>query len=56
MSGVKHRITAALNDRRGLTAMEYGVMAVGIVLTLSVAAAALGTNISTLYTNLATYL
>ncbi len=36
-------------DRKGVTAMEYGVIAAGIVLVVATAAATLGTKISTLF-------
>jgi pilus assembly protein Flp/PilA len=39
-------------DRKGVTAMEYGVIAAGIVLVVAVAAATLGTQVSTLFTNI----
>ena len=35
-------------DRKGVTAMEYGVIAAGIVLVVATAAATLGTQVSTL--------
>ena len=35
-----------LQDRRGISAMEYTVLAVGIVAAVALAATALGTNIS----------
>ena len=37
-------------DRRGVTAMEYGVIAAGIV--IAVAAATLGTKVSTLFSTI----
>jgi pilus assembly protein Flp/PilA len=36
-------------DRKGVTAMEYGVIAAGIVLVVATAAATLGTKVSTLF-------
>ena len=36
-------------DRKAVTAMEYGVIAAGIVLVVATAAAALGTKVSTLF-------
>ena len=39
-------------DREGVTAMEYGVIAAGIVLVVATAAATLGTQVSTLFTNI----
>jgi pilus assembly protein Flp/PilA len=40
-------------DRTGVTAMEYGVIAAGIVLVVATAAATLGTNVSALFTSIA---
>ncbi|MFZ0019897.1 MAG: Flp family type IVb pilin [Acetobacteraceae bacterium] len=40
-------------DRKGVTAMEYGVIAAGIVLVVATAAATLGTNVSALFTSIA---
>jgi len=40
-------------DREGVTAMEYGVIAAGIVLVVATAAATLGTNVSALFNNIA---
>jgi pilus assembly protein Flp/PilA len=37
-------------DRKGVTAMEYGVIAAGIVLVVATAASTLGTNVSALFT------
>jgi len=36
-------------DRKGVTAMEYGVIAAGIVIIVATAAASLGTKVSTLF-------
>jgi pilus assembly protein Flp/PilA len=41
------RVTA---DRKGVTAMEYGVIAAGIVLVVATAASTLGNNVSALFT------
>ena len=41
---------AALKDRKGVTALEYGVLAVGIVLVVATAAIAVGTHLNTLFT------
>jgi pilus assembly protein Flp/PilA len=37
-------------DRKGVTAMEYGVIAAGIVIAVAAAAASLGSNVSALFT------
>ena len=39
-------------DRKGVTAMEYGVIAAGIVLVVATAAATLGTDVAALFTSL----
>jgi len=38
-------------DRKGVTAMEYGVIAAGIIFVVATAAIALGSDISALYTS-----
>jgi pilus assembly protein Flp/PilA len=40
-------------DRKGVTAMEYGVIAAGIVLVVATAAATLGNDVSALFTSIA---
>jgi len=45
-----------LQDRRGISAMEYTVLAVGIVAAVAVAATALGGNISTALGTIGTYM
>ncbi|MGC1408120.1 MAG: Flp family type IVb pilin [Acetobacteraceae bacterium] len=39
-------------DRKGVTAMEYGVIAAGIVIVVATAAASLGTKVSTLFSTI----
>jgi pilus assembly protein Flp/PilA len=39
-------------DRRGVTAMEYGVIAAGIVIAVAAAAATSGTKASTLFSTI----
>ena len=54
MIAYAHSLLARLMvDRKGVTAMEYGVIAAGIVLVVATAAATLGTNVSALFTNIA---
>lgn len=43
------RAQSALTDRKGVTAAEYAVLAVGIVLVVATAAALLGNGISTTF-------
>jgi Flp pilus assembly pilin Flp len=38
-------------DRKGVTALEYGVLAAAIVLALGIAAAGLSTKLGTLFTS-----
>ncbi|PZW48406.1 pilus assembly protein Flp/PilA [Humitalea rosea] len=38
-----------LNDRKGVTAAEYAVLATGIVLVVGIAAGALGTRLSDIF-------
>jgi pilus assembly protein Flp/PilA len=45
---------AATTDRKGVTAAEYAVLAVGIVLVVAVAAATFGTQLSTTFGALTT--
>ena len=40
------RLQSALTDRKGVTAAEYAVLAVGIVLVVATAASLLGAGIS----------
>jgi Flp pilus assembly pilin Flp len=42
-------LSRALFERKGVTAMEYGVIAAGIVIVVATAAATLGTKVSTLF-------
>ena len=39
-------------DRKGVTAMEYGVIAAGIIFVVATAAIALGSDITALFTSL----
>jgi pilus assembly protein Flp/PilA len=43
-------------ERKGVTAMEYGVIAAGIVIAVATAAATLGTKVSTLFSTIGTKL
>ena len=43
---------AALKDERGVSALEYAVLAVGIVLAVVAAAASLGGAVSGLFNNI----
>ncbi|HSZ88807.1 MAG TPA: Flp family type IVb pilin [Acetobacteraceae bacterium] len=49
-----HSLLARLMvDREGVTAMEYGVIAAGIVLAVATAAATLGSDVSALFGSIA---
>ena len=48
-----HALLARLMvDREGVTAMEYGVIAAGIVLVVATAAATLGSDVSALFNSI----
>jgi pilus assembly protein Flp/PilA len=47
-------IKAAYKDRRGVTALEYGLIAGGISMLIITAVNNLGTKISGIFTNLST--
>lgn len=53
---VKLRLFALMTDRKGISSMEYAVLAVGIVAAVAVAAGTLGNSVSTLFGKLATYM
>ncbi|MGC1411259.1 MAG: Flp family type IVb pilin [Acetobacteraceae bacterium] len=54
MFAYAHSLLARLVvDREGVTAMEYGVIAAGIVLVVATAAATLGSDVSALFTSIA---
>ena len=46
-------VAAAMNDRKGITAMEYGVLAVAVIGAVTVAGVTLTTGIETLMTKVA---
>ncbi|MFZ0015915.1 MAG: Flp family type IVb pilin [Acetobacteraceae bacterium] len=46
-------LTRVAADRNGVTAMEYGVIAAGIVLVVATAASTLGADVSSLFTTIA---
>lgn len=57
MNSVVVRLLAAtLNDRRGVSALEYGALAVGIVLAVATAAVTLGDKLTALFTTIGTSL
>jgi len=53
---VTFALKRVLQDRKGISAMEYTVLAVGIVAAVAAAAVTLGTSISTALTTIGTYM
>jgi len=53
---VLFRLRALLADRKGISSLEYAVMAVGIVGAVATAALALGGDISTALTGIGDYI
>ena len=51
-STLKH----VLQDRRGISAMEYTVLAVGVVAAVATAATVLGADISTAFNTIGNYM
>jgi Flp pilus assembly pilin Flp len=49
---VKQHVLAVLKDRKGVTALEYGVLAAGIVAVVAIAAVALGSNLTSLFSRI----
>ena len=52
----KLRLKALIGDRRGISSLEYAVMAVGIVGAVATAAITLGADIATALTNIGSYI
>jgi pilus assembly protein Flp/PilA len=48
-----HRIATLRSEDRGVTSVEYGLMVALIAVVIIVAVALLGTNLSTLFNNVA---
>jgi Flp pilus assembly pilin Flp len=53
---VARAVRAAAGERRGVAALEYAVLAVGIVLSVIAASRTLGSSVSTLFGTVATKL
>lgn len=49
-------LTKFIRDEQGATAIEYGLIAALIAIVIIVAVGAVGTNLSTLFNNVATHL
>ncbi len=49
---IRQLLLAVLHDRKGVSALEYGALAVGIVLAVATAAVTLGGKLTTLFTTI----
>jgi pilus assembly protein Flp/PilA len=49
-------VTRLINDRKGVTALEYGVIAAAIIVAIATVVGTLGTTLSTTFTNISTAL
>ncbi len=56
MNSVIHSIQKFLKDEQGATAIEYGLLVALISLVIVVGAAAVGTNLNSLFTHISTCL
>lgn len=54
MSTLVNKMIALRNDKRGVTAIEYGLIAALIAVVIIGGATALGTNLKSVFTNLGT--
>ena len=54
--GVTARVTAALNCKRGATAIEYGLIAAGIAVVVIAAVQLIGTNLGTTFASISSAL
>lgn len=50
------RLTSVLGDRKGISAMEYGILAAAIIGVVATAATGLGTEITALFNAIVTKL
>ena len=50
------RMLALVRDRRGISSLEYAVMALGVLAAVIAAAISLGNDIATALTNLGTFI
>lgn len=53
IAGARVRLAAAVNDRRAISAVEYGVLAAFIAIAIIAAVTAVGANVIALFENLA---
>ncbi len=50
------QILSTLRDKKGVTAAEYAILAVGIIIVLAGAVATFGTSLQAAFTSLSTHL
>ncbi len=48
---IKQHVLAVIKDRKGVTALEYGVLAAGIIAVIAAIIFTIGTNLSTIFTD-----
>lgn len=53
---VKQSVLAIFNDRKGISSLEYGVLAVGIVTAVGLAAVTVGTKLTSVFAGIVTSL
>lgn len=53
---IKAEIEAALSDRKGISSLEYGVLAVGIVAAVAAGAVTVGTRMTAVFAQIVTEL
>jgi pilus assembly protein Flp/PilA len=50
----KHKLVGTLKDKRGVTALEYGVLAGGIIAVIAAIIITIGSNLNTMFTSIST--
>jgi Flp pilus assembly pilin Flp len=53
---VKQHVLAVLKDRKGVTALEYGVLAAGIIAVIAAVIFLIGSNLSNIFNDVDTRL
>jgi pilus assembly protein Flp/PilA len=51
---IRNTLEVLKQDRRGVTALEYGLIAAGIVVAISAVVLGLGTKLNTMFTSVGT--
>jgi Flp pilus assembly pilin Flp len=51
---VKQHVLAVLKDRKGVTALEYGVLAAGIIAVIAAVIFLIGSNLSNIFVDIDT--